>query len=53
MNTPQDSGLGRATAYPTRYDPGLLFPIPRAQGLAGIVLGDGHLPLHRHYHLIP
>ena len=30
MNTPQDSGLGRATAYPTRYDPGLLFPIPRA-----------------------
>lgn len=48
MNTPQDSGLGRATAYPTRYDPGLLFPIPRAQGRAGIGLGDGRLPFIGH-----
>jgi 7-cyano-7-deazaguanine reductase len=30
MNTPQDSCLGREVAYPDRYDPRLLFPIPRA-----------------------
>ena len=30
MNTPQDSSLGREVAYPSQYDPGLLFPIPRA-----------------------
>ena len=48
MNTPQDSGLGRATAYPTRYDPGLLFPIPRAQGRAAIGLDDTRLPFTGH-----
>ncbi len=28
--TPQDSPLGRASAYVDQYQPGLLFPIPRA-----------------------
>ena len=31
MNTPHDSSLGREVAYPTRYDPSLLFPIPRGR----------------------
>lgn len=30
MSTPHDSSLGREVAYPTGYDPSLLFPIPRA-----------------------
>jgi len=29
MNTPADSTLGQEVAYPTQYDPSLLFPIPR------------------------
>ena len=48
MNTPQDSSLGREVAYPTRYDPGLLFPIPRAQGRAGLRLADAALPFTGH-----
>jgi 7-cyano-7-deazaguanine reductase len=28
--TPQDSPLGKASAYQDQYDPGLLFPLPRA-----------------------
>ncbi|MFA5589343.1 MAG: NADPH-dependent 7-cyano-7-deazaguanine reductase QueF [Lysobacteraceae bacterium] len=36
MNTPHDSTLGQATVYPTAYDPGLLFPIARAQGRAAL-----------------
>ncbi|MGO1540157.1 MAG: NADPH-dependent 7-cyano-7-deazaguanine reductase QueF [Luteimonas sp.] len=48
MNTPQDSGLGRTAAYPTRYDPGLLFPIPRAQGRAPLGLDDARLPFTGH-----
>lgn len=32
MNTPQDSTLGREVAYPSGYDPALLFPIPRSAG---------------------
>ncbi len=39
MNTPQDSSLGREVAYPRHYDPGLLFPIPRAAGRAEIGVG--------------
>ncbi|MBS7458126.1 NADPH-dependent 7-cyano-7-deazaguanine reductase QueF [Coralloluteibacterium stylophorae] len=39
MSSPHDSGLGRATAYPTRYDPSLLFPIPRAEGRAALDRG--------------
>lgn len=30
MSTPDHSPLGKATAYADRYDPSLLFPIPRA-----------------------
>ena len=48
MNTPHDSGLGRATVYPARYDPGLLFPIPRAQGRAELGLVDAGLPFTGH-----
>ena len=38
MNTPHDSSLGREVAYPSQYDPGLLFPIPRATARAEIGL---------------
>lgn len=48
MNTPHDSGLGRATPYPTRYDPDLLFPIPRAQGRAPLGIEAAALPFHGH-----
>lgn len=43
MNTPEDSSLGREVAYPSGYDPSLLFPIPRAAGRAAIGL-SGALP---------
>jgi len=36
MNTPEQSTLGKASSYPDRYDPGLLFPIPRAPKRAEI-----------------
>jgi 7-cyano-7-deazaguanine reductase len=45
MNAPHDSLLGRSTAYPDRYDPALLFPIPRAPQRAVIGVGDP-LPFH-------
>jgi|SRR5690606_10561090 len=48
MNSPEKSGLGQATVYPTEYDPGLLFPIPRAQGRAPLQLDDGRLPFIGH-----
>ncbi|KAF1715637.1 NADPH-dependent 7-cyano-7-deazaguanine reductase QueF [Pseudoxanthomonas yeongjuensis] len=41
MNTPQDSSLGHEVAYPSQYDAGLLFPIPRAAGRAEIGIADG------------
>src|SRR5690606_4002476 len=41
MNTPHDSSLGREVAYPTRYDPTLLFPIPRAGARAELGLQAG------------
>lgn len=48
MNTPQDSSLGRDVAYPSHYDPALLFPIPRAAARAQIGI-DGHaLPFAGH-----
>ncbi len=40
MNTPDQSQLGKASAYVDRYDPGLLFPIPRAQQRAAIGVGE-------------
>lgn len=48
MNTPRDSALGREVAYPRRYDPGLLFPIPRAAGRAGLALDPAALPFVGH-----
>ena len=41
MNTPQDSSLGHEVAYPSHYDAGLLFPIPRAAGRAEIGIAEG------------
>ena len=41
MNTPQDSSLGHEVAYPSHYDAGLLFPIPRAAGRAELGIADG------------
>lgn len=40
----QDSALGRHVNYPRRYDPALLFPIPRAAGRTQIGVDDGALP---------
>lgn len=48
MNTPQDSSLGREVSYPSQYDPGLLFPIPRAAARAEIGLDDATLPFVGH-----
>lgn len=45
MNTPHDSALGRGTAYPDRYDPGLLFPIARAAQREALGIKDP-LPFH-------
>lgn len=43
-NTPESSLLGRDTAYPRHYDPGLLFPIPRSQGRAALGIDARALP---------
>lgn len=45
MNTPHESQLGRSVAYPDRYDPGLLFPIPRAAQREALGIVDP-LPFH-------
>ena len=45
MNTPEQSQLGQRTVYADRYDPSLLFPIPRAEKRAEIGVGDA-LPFH-------
>ena len=45
MTTPDQSQLGKATVYTDRYDPGLLFPIPRAAKRAEIGVGEP-LPFH-------
>jgi len=47
MTTPEDSLLGREVAYPSRYDPALLFPIPRAPARAALELGPA-LPFAGH-----
>lgn len=39
MNTPDQSRLGKATAYADQYDASLLFPIPRAAQRAEIGVG--------------
>ena len=48
INTPADSQLGRETAYPDRYDPTLLFPIPRAAARGEIGIDDKTLPFVGH-----
>jgi len=45
MNTPEQSPLGQSTVYADRYDPSLLFPIPRAGKRAEIGVGNT-LPFH-------
>ncbi|MEW9571823.1 NADPH-dependent 7-cyano-7-deazaguanine reductase QueF [Rhodanobacter sp. Si-c] len=45
MSTPDHSPLGKSTAYADRYDPKLLFPIPRAAKRAEIGVGMP-LPFH-------
>ncbi|MEW9622890.1 NADPH-dependent 7-cyano-7-deazaguanine reductase QueF [Rhodanobacter geophilus] len=45
MSTPDHSPLGKATVYADRYDPGLLFPIPRAAKRAELGVGMP-LPFH-------
>lgn len=47
-NTPQDSSLGREVSYPSQYDPGLLFPIPRAAARTEIGIDDAALPFVGH-----
>ena len=49
MNTPHDSSLGREVAYPSGYDPTLLFPIPRHGARAELGLAaDAALPFAGH-----
>ncbi len=45
--TPSENPLGREVAYPSRYDPALLFPIPRAAGRAELGI-DAALPFAGH-----
>jgi 7-cyano-7-deazaguanine reductase len=45
MSSPDQSQLGKATVYANRYDPSLLFPIPRAAKRAEIGVGEP-LPFH-------
>ena len=42
-NTPEQSQLGKTSAYQTQYDPSLIFPIPRAEKRAeiGLKIVDG------------
>lgn len=43
-DTLKDAPLGRESAYPERYDPGLLFAIPRAANRAPLGIEEGELP---------
>jgi 7-cyano-7-deazaguanine reductase len=45
MSTPDHSPLGKDTVYADRYDPSLLFPIPRAAKRAELGIGTP-LPFH-------
>ena len=44
MSAIEHSPLGRETAYPARFDAGLLYPIPRTLGRAAIGIDGGALP---------
>ena len=46
MNAPHDSLLGKSAVYPDRYDPSLLFAIPRATQRAAIGIDGAALPFH-------
>ena len=48
MNTAENSSLGREVAYPSTYDAGLLFPIPRAAGRGDIGIDEHALPFIGH-----
>ncbi|WP_429497760.1 NADPH-dependent 7-cyano-7-deazaguanine reductase QueF [Robbsia andropogonis] len=39
--TPEQSSLGKSVGYTDRYDPSLLFPIPRAQGRTMLGIAPG------------
>jgi len=43
-NLPDESPLGRQSEYPTRYNPALLYPIPRALGRRELSLDNADLP---------
>lgn len=43
-NTPEQSQLGRASAYVDRYDPSLLFPLPRALQREEMGIDNQRLP---------
>jgi 7-cyano-7-deazaguanine reductase len=43
-NTPEQSQLGRASAYADQYDPSLLFPISRATQREAMGIREGALP---------
>lgn len=45
MNTPEQSPLGKDVSYADRYNPSLLFPIPRADKRAEIGVAE-ELPFH-------
>ena len=44
MTTPEQSQLGKTSAYADQYDASLLFPIPRAGKRAEIGIAEGALP---------
>ena len=44
MSAVEHSPLGRETAYPDRFDAGLLYPIPRTLGRTAIGVDAGELP---------
>lgn len=48
MNTPEQSPLGRELSYPSRYDAGLLFPIPRSVARTQIGIVGPALPFVGH-----
>lgn len=47
-SSPHDTALGREVAYPRRYDPALLYPIPRAQGRDALGVDAASLPFVGH-----
>jgi len=46
MSSPEHSPLGKSTTYADRYDPGLLFPIPRQGKRDEIGVSGTDLPFH-------